>query len=166
MMLTFDKGEKRFNFRAGGVAIHNGCLLTERDRRCDYRVVPGGRCEFLEDTRATVAREIIEEIGCPGEVGRLLWVVENFFRESAFTVHELGFFYEVKFPAGSPALAHSAPFAGAEATDFLSYEWVPFARLAELTLYPLFLAQRVASLPVATEHIIIDQLAQSVSEQK
>jgi 8-oxo-dGTP pyrophosphatase MutT (NUDIX family) len=66
-MLTFDRDHKRFNIRVGGVALHKGLLLTERDSRFDFYVVPGGRGEFHESTRSTLAREILEELGVPAQ---------------------------------------------------------------------------------------------------
>jgi ADP-ribose pyrophosphatase YjhB (NUDIX family) len=50
--------------------------------------LPGGRVEALETTSDALRREMKEEIGQTIEVGRLLWVVENFFNLQGTPYHE------------------------------------------------------------------------------
>src|SRR3972149_1738715 len=78
-MITFDEGKLRFVYRVAGVAIDKGRVLLETVGGQDFWFLPGGRGEFLEPSKETLRREIIEEIGARVKVVRLLWVVENFF---------------------------------------------------------------------------------------
>ncbi len=58
-------------------------------------ILPGGRAELLEDTRATLRREFLEETGHEAEVEDLLWTDENFSDLEGTTHHELAFVYTV-----------------------------------------------------------------------
>ncbi len=100
----------------------------------------------------------MEEIGCPARIDRLLWVLENFFHHNGLVYHEIGFFYLVNFPDGSPVLTYKSPFTGAEGNEFLTYEWIALNSLDQCKLYPQFLVHRLVSLPEHTEHVIVNEL--------
>ncbi len=51
-----------------------------------------------ETSAETLQREMVEELGVAVEVGRLLWVVENFFDFEKRHWHELGFYYLMTVP--------------------------------------------------------------------
>ena len=80
-MISFIVDGVRFNFRAAAVIVDDGYVLLHRAAHEDFWSLPGGRVEAGEASAATVARELTEELGpaCDARVGRLLWVVENFF---------------------------------------------------------------------------------------
>ncbi len=78
-MISFEVGDIRFNFKASGVAVHNGRILLTRDENVDFWYLPGGRVEVLETTTDTLRREMREELGVEAKVEPLLWIVENFF---------------------------------------------------------------------------------------
>lgn len=160
-MISFIVDGVRFNFRAVAVIIDDGHVLLHRAVHEDFWSLPGGRVEAGEPSAATVARELIEELGpaVGARVGRLLWVVENFFSYEGAQFHELGMYYLVTLAASSPYLAKGRPFDGIEddlplhegQLTRLIFQWFPLDSLTSLPLYPTFLRERLPTLPAVTE---------------
>ena len=92
--ILFREPEFVFSYRIGGVLLHNGCLLLQRDKNGDY-AFPGGHVAALEESRDTLAREFREEARVHIEVGRLMAVGELFFPWKERTCHQLGLYYRV-----------------------------------------------------------------------
>lgn len=137
-----------FLFRVGGVAVDRGRVLLHRSEFDDFWAIPGGRIGVGETSGDALAREMREEIGADVGVGRLLWVVENFFRFAPLdgppTVseridhHELGLYLEMQLP---PDLTESDGFTGTELTgtpdEFaLEFRWFPQSALDQIDLRP------------------------------
>ncbi len=76
-----DLQQLRFHYRVAGVATHDGRVLLHRSENDDFWSLPGGRTQHSESAAAALRREMREELGAEVTVVRLLWVVENFFRE-------------------------------------------------------------------------------------
>ena len=163
-MISFLVDDVRFNLRAVAVIVDDGYALLHRATFENFWSLPGGRVEVGEPSAMTVARELVEELGptCEAQVGRLLWVVENFFTYEGVRSHELGMYYHVTLGAASPYLAKERAFEGIE-EDLplhegervgLIFQWFPLAVLASLPLYPTFLREQLASLPGATELVV------------
>ena len=143
-----------FNYRMSGLCIHNNRILIHQFPKDDFWTLPGGRAEFLEDSKSTVAREFKEETGYQVKVGRPLWLVERFFDFKDKKWHELNFIYEVNFPSGSACLSQEE-FWGYEDQDFkIRYKWFEFKELEKLTLYPRFLKEKLPHIPHQIERIV------------
>lgn len=153
-MLSFKHSKGRFNFRTVGVCIDGQRLLIHRAEHEDFWALPGGRVEFGESAGVALARELSEELDVSVEVGRLIWVVENFFRYEGEQHHEVGFYFQVSLPDGSPLKAQDEPFMGNENGVALIFEWHPIENLADLALYPTFLREAVADLPQSTQYVV------------
>lgn len=160
-MISFLVDEVRFNFRAAAVIIDDGHVLLHRAAHEGFWSLPGGRVEAGEPSAATIARELVEELGpaFDAQVDRLLWVVENFFVYEATRSHELGMYYLVKLGASNPYLDKARTFDGVE-DDLPHYEgehirlvfqWFPLDSLADVPLYPTILRTRLNTLPATTE---------------
>lgn len=160
-MISFLVDDVRFNFRAAAVIIDNGYVLLHRAAHEDFWSFPGGRVEAGETSALTIARELTEELGLAarGQVERLLWVVEDFYRYEGKPIHELGMYYLFTLDASSPLMAKERPFDGEE-DDLPRYEgervrlifqWFPLDSLAGVPLYPTLLQTRLADLPSTTE---------------
>ena len=157
MMIGFDKGIYRFNYRVVGVAVHDNSILLHQGEGDDFWILPGGRAEFGESAEETLKREMREEINTEVEVGRLLWFVENFFTYAEKRYHEIALYFFMRLPPTSEYLIRSGPFQGKEEEGTtLIFQWVPRERdvLSSLPLLPSFLQSAVLKLPESVEHIV------------
>jgi ADP-ribose pyrophosphatase YjhB (NUDIX family) len=153
-MIQFDRGGARFVFRAAGVCVDAGRVLLHRGRDQDFWSLPGGRVELLEPSGAALVREMQEELGVAVELGPLLFVIENFFAHRGRRWHELGLYYRLVLPPGSPLRARGERFEVTEVDGGLVFEWFPLAEIERLAVYPTCLRARLAALPAAIEHIV------------
>lgn len=154
-MVASEKGKPRFNYRVAGVAIHNGCVLLDRNARNTYWVLPGGHPEMMEPMTEGLRREMQEEIGADVKVIRLLWILENFFYKKN-PVHELSFYFLMEIDPSSPLLKSAGPFYGQEHSSRLTFQWHPLnqAILNDLPLYPNNLTSALLNIPAQPEHIV------------
>ena len=161
-MIRFDQGNRRFNYRVVGVAIHDGSVLLHRADHEPFWTLPGGRAEHGETAEATIRREMREELATDVDVVRLLWFVENFFDYEGLHYHEIALYFLLRFPPGSAPLEVEA-FDGADAGIPLRFRWFPIRRqeLAGLPLMPSFLPQGLTELPASVVHIVQHDTAPS-----
>jgi len=162
-MISFSQGHIRFHYRVGGVAVQDSQVLLHRTEIDDFWSMPGGRVELLEPAAEALHREMREELGLESRVGRLLWVIENFFHFGGEKHHELGLYFLMGFASDSPLYASSGPFFrreddwgdGRQALQ-LTFQWFPRDRevLENLPLYPAFLQQALINLPEVPELIV------------
>jgi ADP-ribose pyrophosphatase YjhB (NUDIX family) len=157
-MITFTRGDQRFNYRITGVAIYDGKVLLQKPADEGFWFLPGGRAEFLETAEETLRREMREELHTDIAIERLLWVVENFFQHGGRSFHELGLYFLMSFPENSPMLDTGQTFIVREIIHETTYEfifqWHPLDSLKDIPLYPLFLQTALQKLPDVTEHIV------------
>jgi ADP-ribose pyrophosphatase YjhB (NUDIX family) len=72
VMIRFDQGTRRFNYRVVGVAIHNDAVLLHRAGHETFWTMPGGRAEHGETAEQTIKRGLLEELETDVHVDRLL----------------------------------------------------------------------------------------------
>lgn len=153
-MIVFNLGSWRFTYRVGAIIIRDGYVLLMRMAADDFWFVPGGRVEAGETAALALERELNEELGVKGQVGRLLWANENFFRMKQLPQHELGLYFQVTLPND----AHSdllTKVTGKEA-DGTPYEcgWHSLRSLGKIRLVPRFLVRALSNLPDAPRHVV------------
>ncbi len=153
-MITFDRGNLRFTYRVAGVAIRDGKVLAQKPVEGGYCFLPGGRAELQETAGETLRREMQEELHVDVSVGRLLWVVENFFELGGKAFHELGLYFSITFPEDSPVVDTDQTFLLKEAHHQYVFQWYALDDLNSVPLYPSFLQTALQSLPDGTEHIV------------
>ena len=153
-MITFDRGNVRFSYRVAGVAIRDRKILTQQPVEGGFCFLPGGRAELQESAGETLRREMQEELHVDVTVGRLLWVVENFFEIAGKKFHELGLYFLMTFPDDSPVVDTSKTFVVEEANHKFILQWHSLDGLNDVSLYPSFLRAALLSLPEGTEHIV------------
>jgi len=152
--ITFDLPCGRFLFRVVGVAIHDGHALLHRAVSDDFWSLPGGRGKVMEASSAALVREMQEELGMTVRVGRLLWLVENFFTYAGVAYHEIGVYYLMTLPDDAPQLDTSRPFPGQDDNVALIFQWFPLGELPALRLYPQFLRAGLQALPDHIQHVV------------
>jgi 8-oxo-dGTP pyrophosphatase MutT (NUDIX family) len=143
-----------FNFRVAGVTLHEGRVLLHYAEGETFWTFPGGRVELGENAGASLQREMMEEIGVEVSVGRLLWVVENYFDYIGKHFHEIGFYFLVSVPDDSPLVKHVEPFHGDEDGLLLTFQWFPLDTLEGLSILPSFFTTALTAMPDATQHIV------------
>ena len=153
-MITFDRDNLRFSYRIVGVAVYDGKVLVQQPGEGGFYFLPGGRAELLESAGETLRREMQEELLVDVTVGRLLWVVENFFEHGSKMFHELGLYFLMTFPDDSPVTDTSKTFSVQEGLHEYVFKWQVLDRLDSIQIYPSFLQTALRSLPAGTEHIV------------
>lgn len=153
-MITFDRGNLRFSYRVAGVAIRDGKVLLQKPVEGGFCFLPGGRAELQESAGETLRREMQEELHVDVTVGRLLWVVENFFEHNGKTFHELGLYFLMTFADDSPVVDTSKTILVEETKHKFILQWYALDGLDSIQLYPSFLQTALRSLPDSTEHIV------------
>lgn len=143
-----------FSYRVAAIALHEGQLLLHRGVNEQTWSLPGGRVEAMEKAREALARELSEELGIEAEIGRLLWIVENFYLDEGEQYHELGLYFRVQLPA-SVSISNQA-FAGIEQQKGLIFQWFALEEIEKLPLNPSVLAAHLRQLPDQIIHLISD----------
>lgn len=155
--------------RAAGIAMRQGHVLLHRAEIDEFYTLPGGSIEALEHAESALIREMHEELNTAVQVGRLCFIVENFFRYRDVAYHEIGFYFAMQFPPDSPLNRLDQPFDGVEVYFAphpgelrLIFEWVPLTSLGQVDLKPAFLQQALPELDdpgssTAIRHLVIDE---------
>ena len=160
-MITFEVGQDQFNYRAAGIVLDEGWALLHRAEIDDFWVLPGGRVEMMESAEDALKREMMEELGIHVSVQRLVWIVENFFEYDSRSYHEIAFYFLMTLPHGSHLYEKDKLFTGDEHgvpgyEDGLKlfFQWYRLEELDDIVLYPLFLREKLTSIPESIEHIV------------
>jgi ADP-ribose pyrophosphatase YjhB (NUDIX family) len=153
-MITLDRDGMRFQYCVDGIAIHDRHVLLVQARGFGFWFTPGGRVEMGESSTDALRREMREELGVDVEVGRLLWVVENFFQHDGTPAHELALMFSITLPPGCALLDTRHEHHCVDAGVPLTFRWFPLDQLDEVFLVPAFLPRALRALPERTEHVI------------
>ncbi len=148
MDLTFRTDNGRFNYRVCAIIINDGKLLAMHDENSPHFYLPGGRVTLHETAENAVLREIQEELDIKAKIIRPLWVHQGFFQEDVTgeKFHELCIYFYVDI-SHTNILERGNMFCGAEQHHTHTFEWLPFERLKEEYIYPLFIKEKIFDLP-------------------
>jgi ADP-ribose pyrophosphatase YjhB (NUDIX family) len=152
-MSVFAADSGHLNYRVVGVCIHDDHVLLHREEKDDFWVMPGGRPLLFEASRDTLVREMDEEISTRVEVGRLLWVVENFFEYAGARMHEISFYFQMSLPETSPYRDVRMDFEGQEGEITLFFHWFPIDQIDGIHLHPTFLRNALTAIPEFPVHV-------------
>ncbi|TCL69805.1 NUDIX hydrolase [Rhizobium sp. BK251] len=150
------KPKWRFQVRVAGLGFRDGHVLVHRAAQEPFWTFPGGRAEIGEASEETLKREMLEEIGAEVSVGRLLWVVENFFHYEKRDWHEMGFYYLMTIPESFPFHPEKIVHRIQDGKNALEFKWAKATReaLAALDIPPYFIAEEIENLPQSPRHLV------------
>ena len=153
MDLTFKSETGIFNYRVCAVILHGGKILATKDQNSPYFYLPGGRVKLHEPAEKAIVREVREELNVEPKVLRPLWLNQGFFTEdvTGARFHELCLYYLVDI-SETGLLSKGDRFTMLEGGLPHYYEWIPLSRLESEYLYPLFIKEKIFSLP---EHLTV-----------
>ena len=155
--IVYDKDNLRFNYRIAGIGLDKGRVLLQQIVGTDWWFMPGGRGTLGEPASICLKREMLEELDADVEIGRLVWVVENFFTFNSRLFHELNLFFLMVFPENSPVL-ETAEITGTDGDgeEMVSVinKWHQLEDLENIPLYPSFLKTGLKSIPDSTKHLV------------
>lgn len=154
MDITFRTAEGTFNYRAAAIIVHDGKLLILQDEGIPHDYLPGGRVHLREPAEDALARELREELEIGVPPHRLVFMAESFFSLMGDRYHEMCLYFLMDAP--EELLARGDSFVREESGQVHHFRWVDFAQLRELSFYPIFLKERIFSLPDAPEFVSLD----------
>ncbi len=156
--IVFDRDNRRFSYRIVGIGLDRGRVLLQQVAGTDWWFMPGGRGTLGEPATECLKREMREELETDVEIGRLVWVVENFFTTDSRSYHELNLFFLINVPDDSPVLKAVEINGTDHAADgnlvSVVNKWHRLDNLGDVTLYPSFLRAGLRKIPDTTEHIV------------
>jgi len=152
-MVQFDSSNDRFLMCTRGITLDKGRVLLFNVIGWDWWALPGGRVEIREKSEDTLIREMQEELNSAVKVGRLVWIVENFFKEKERSYHEIGMYYLMGLPVGS-AIVSSQEYTSKDGPVTLRFRWFSVSELEQVNLRPSFLKKALQNLPEQIEHIV------------
>ena len=152
-MVQFDSGNNRFLMSTRGIALDKGRVLLFNVIGWDWWALPGGRVEIQEKSEDALRREMQEELNTTVKVGRLVWIVENFFRENERSYHEVGMYYLMDLPTDSTVIT-SQESTSKDGPVTLRFRWFRLQELDKINLRPAFLRKALQNLPKQIEHVI------------
>lgn len=154
MDISFQTAEGAFNYRAAAIIVHEGRLLVLQDEGIPHDYLPGGRVHLREPAEAALARELREELDIDLPPHRLVFMAESFFTLNGTHYHELCLYHLMEAPP--ELLARGDRFTRMEGNEVHHFRWVKFDELAKLSFFPIFLKERIFSLPDAPEFVSLD----------
>ncbi len=151
MDLTFKTEKGIFNYRVCAVIKHEGRLLAMKNDLSPYFFLPGGRVELNESADSAIKRELKEELGIDAKIIRPLWFVQSFFIEDECRekFHELCVYFLVD--VSDTDLINHESFEGPVTRTHEVFRWLDIDTIKDRYLYPLFIKEKINSLPESFE---------------
>jgi len=139
------------HFRVAGLLIRNGKLFVQKDNQ-NMCALPGGHVSFGETSANTLIREFKEEAGVDIKINRLIWVEENFWKWGCKDAHNISFYYLVSLKNDADIPDSFCKIMNDNKDIKLT--WLTFDEIQKLTIYPLYLKEKIANLPDDIEHFV------------
>ena len=154
MDISFKSSEGAFNYRAAAIIVHDGHILVLQDEGIPHDYLPGGRVHLGEPAEDALARELREELDIAPPPHRLVFMAESFFTISDVRYHEIALYYLMDAP--EELLSRGESFTRVEGSEVHHFRWVRFEELRNMSFFPVFLKERIFSLPDTPEFLSMD----------
>jgi ADP-ribose pyrophosphatase YjhB (NUDIX family) len=154
MDISFKSCNGAFNYRVAAIIVHDGKLLIMQDEGIPHDYLPGGRVHLGETAEAALARELSEEMEIALPVHRMVFMAESFFTLMDTRYHEMCLYHLMEAPP--ELLLRGERFTRVEGDEVHHFRWVKYEELAAQSFFPIFLKERIFSLPDSPEFISLD----------
>lgn len=151
-MILYKQHNRCFIARAGAVVLNNNRILLNKTKTSeqDIFLLPGGRIEFGESSADAVLREIAEELTLDATIERMLWIVEDFYKDEEVICHEVFWIYKLAIKA-SDSLYSIDNYKPLHTDSGDVFQWIPLTDIGNLNLAPPFLKESLQNLPTQTQ---------------
>lgn len=140
-----------FNYRVAAMIVHEAHILVMQDEGIPHDYLPGGRVHVHEPAEAALSRELREELDIDIPPHQLTFIAESFFTIDSTRYHEMCLYFLMDAPP--ELLARGNQFTRVEGNEIHHFRWVRFEELRHLSFYPIFLKERIFTLPDHPEFI-------------
>lgn len=124
------KHKKIMEILVRGVCVKDGQLLVCQSKGATNTYLPGGHVEWKEEAADGLRREILEELGVKAVVREFLGAVEHTFIQKGERHCEINLMFRMDISALAPGREPEA------CEDWISFKWIPLARLGSNHLEP------------------------------
>lgn len=155
MDITFRTDEGTFNFRVCGVITNDNRILAMHDERSPYYYLPGGRVKLHETAEEAIVRELKEELHIDVYSAKPIWMCQNYFTEDVNheKYHEICVYYLIDV-SETTLDVHRSEFILYDGSKKLMFEWLNFTDLKDAYFYPLFIKDKIFTIPETMEMIV------------
>ena len=140
-----------FNYRVAAMIVHEAHILVMQDEGIPHDYLPGGRVHLHEPAETALSRELREELDIDLPPHQLTFIAESFFTIDSTRYHEMCLYFLMEAPP--ELLIRGDRFTRVEGNEIHHFRWVKFEELRHLSFYPIFLKERIFTLPDRPEFI-------------
>lgn len=140
-----------FNYRVAAMIVHEAHILVMQDEGIPHDYLPGGRVHLHEPAETALSRELREELDIDLPPHQLTFIAESFFTIDSTRYHEMCLYFLMEAPP--ELLIRGDRFTRVEGSEVHHFRWVKFEELRHLSFYPIFLKERIFTLPEHPEFI-------------
>lgn len=141
----------KFNYRVAAMIVHEAHILVMQDEGIPHDYLPGGRVHLHEPAETALSRELREELDIDIPPHQLTFIAESFFTIDSTRYHEMCLYFLMEAPP--ELLIRGDRFTRVEGSEIHHFRWVKFEELRHLSFYPIFLKERIFTLPDHPEFI-------------
>ena len=151
MDITIKATAGKFNYRVAAMIVHEAHILVMQDEGILHDYLPGGRVHLHEPAETALSRELREELDIDIPPHQLTFIAESFFTIDSTRYHEMCLYFLMEAPP--ELLIRGDRFTRVEGSEIHHFRWVKFEELRHLSFYPIFLKERIFTLPDHPEFI-------------